>query len=1183
MSFYGSGYGPPHGYQTSQPYEYPPGQAYTAPPFLTSTTLEDQHTAYSHGTVEAYKYNHTAIPGLGMGFSHETAPWQSAWPHGPVDAQTGPNDPSPIKQTTAPVARATKDLDVAHNKHHGSGSDDDAMEEGEVSEGELEDIYEPGEVDVTKNGARDPQSLGHEAQVGYHDARSQIPTTATLPINASSKENTWNGDQPARDRSGSYSPYLSPREIQSNGASGALMDPPQVIELTSPNHPQHAHLRDSEMGQTQASQSDKVLFEFKKRAQDAIVRLWPLNVRYQNYVEEGVDKMVLDQLFKELGLDITTHKPVLEETKVLAAPEATDTSNNAQNGNSHLTTTTNDEKPESTDRAKDKSEERKDRIARLLAAKGSKSTAASVDDNKTSKAPVATSATTAVSKPEKTKSQSEKSKLIQQKMEALMKAREANAKATQAPTASIPVPPSSVAPESSETPRAVSPDAINLDDQPVAAPDKTNTASAPSIPGLFLSSSAPSPTPNQRKRPVAADLNEQSTAAAQKRPFGQARDSRPFLIDVSDDEDDAEMELDSPELRPSSIQRPTTPGSRTLSFRDHPALPDSASHRAVSSPKAVGTPTSNVNSKVNLENMNKKIEDMRRKIAEAEARKKAKQSNNGSPSLPLSQAQSKEGSVDAASEPTPAVSTPAVSIELGSGAAVGEGRASTPLRRRPSLNALETMPKTRAREQQARPALRARVASERLPILEARRREQTVRLEHLQSEVVRITKEIQDSLAEEERLKQDAIQSESEPASRPSEPELEAMQGEPPDSDHQTRRQSALEFAPELASSRRLISRSAEPVPDLPAADDAVVESPGQNDTIHSSDEADQDASMDESSSSDLAEAAEAPEAVQVESATKEQAVIESIADEHHHPSTPSTPSSANPAQAPLEGTPLGDAHGDDAELEEDVAMEEVAGDSNDENEVDESSDEYEPTEAGIELPSQQAPSHPQSPASQSNVADDTLLETTDADMQGASVTSPIPHTISTGNGELGSDDNGEVDYLMSAIHHRANAKQVNETMATQGMPETNGPRSSFIPYETPLHYFRSYRFHPKFGDSVPGGLRSLTYSNKIDVKKEVCPDQLTEGSCPRGNECSFQHFEEMQAPDDQILLQLGAYGNYEGEQKQEYVAGLRELLTDFRNRKVKDFQTISQGIIEYRAKFHGDKSKVLPLGAVTL
>ncbi len=70
---------------------------------------------------------------------------------------------------------------------------------------------------------------------------------------------------------------------------------------------------------------------------------------------------------------------------------------------------------------------------------------------------------------------------------------------------------------------------------------------------------------------------------------------------------------------------------------------------------------------------------------------------------------------------------------------------------------------------------------------------------------------------------------------------------------------------------------------------------------------------------------------------------------------------------------------------------------------------------------------------------------------------------------------------------------------------------------------------------------------------------------------------------DDQILLQLGAYTNCEESRKQEYIQGLRELLTDYRNRKVKDFKTISQGIIEYRARFHGDASKVLPLGTLSL
>lgn len=70
---------------------------------------------------------------------------------------------------------------------------------------------------------------------------------------------------------------------------------------------------------------------------------------------------------------------------------------------------------------------------------------------------------------------------------------------------------------------------------------------------------------------------------------------------------------------------------------------------------------------------------------------------------------------------------------------------------------------------------------------------------------------------------------------------------------------------------------------------------------------------------------------------------------------------------------------------------------------------------------------------------------------------------------------------------------------------------------------------------------------------------------------------------DDQILLQLGAHGSLADSQKQQYVNGLRQLLTDFRDRKIKDFDTISRGIIEYRAQFTDDKSKILPLGNVSI
>lgn len=65
--------------------------------------------------------------------------------------------------------------------------------------------------------------------------------------------------------------------------------------------------------------------------------------------------------------------------------------------------------------------------------------------------------------------------------------------------------------------------------------------------------------------------------------------------------------------------------------------------------------------------------------------------------------------------------------------------------------------------------------------------------------------------------------------------------------------------------------------------------------------------------------------------------------------------------------------------------------------------------------------------------------------------------------------------------------------------------------------------------------------------------------------------------------MQLGAYGAHEGEQQEQFNAGLRKLLQDFKNRESKDFQAISQAIIDYRAQFHGDKSKILPLGNVSL
>ncbi|KAF4466068.1 hypothetical protein FALBO_7081 [Fusarium albosuccineum] len=1093
MSYYGYGHGPPHGYPSSQAYVYPTGQAYAAPTFHSTEAVEGQPAAYSHGVAEAYDYNHTAIPGLGMGFSQNT----TSWPHDPSENQPARHGPLPLQRVADPPGNPTQDVEMSDHRQLDGGADDDALEEGELSEGELEDIYEPGEVNSTREDARGLQTSGNKPSVGRHQnfprpLGAGSLSTDTAPVNGKS----WNPEQFVRDRSGSYSPYLSPREIQSNGLENSTSHAqtprsdihPFAAEEVPPEHPVQPFSGNTPASQAEEIHADTVMSESKKRAQEAIIRLWPLNVRYQNYIQEGIDKTLLDELFRELGLDLAATVPAQEPPAQPTSPSL-EVSKTIQDLPSHSVGPSDDvETSKNTDKAKARSEERKDRIARLLAAKNTKPTAPTTDESKPAKTTAVSQATTPNDKPDKTRTQSEKSKLIQQKMEALMKAREA--KATSQAQVSLPHPPSTT-PDSNNIPSIAPPDTTNLDEHPGDASERTDMIAGPSIPGLFLSSNAPSPVPNQRKRPVAADLNEYSTATVQKRPFGQTRESRPFLIDVSDDEDDAEMEIDSPELRPSSIQRPVTPGSRTTSFRDHPALPDSSSHHAVSSPKTVATPTTSANGMYDLESMNKKIEDMKRRIAEAEARKKAKQSSNGTPSLPQSQTQSKEGSVDTAAEPTPIIST-----TPGPRATIEKSRSTTPVSHQPSLHPPMKLARVRARHPQTRPPLRARVASERLPILEARRREQTEHLKHLQSEVARIEKEIQDSLAEEERLKEDVSQSESEPAPKQGEPRPNPIQGKAPGFDCRMKTSIELEFTPEFVSSQGLILCSAESLPVQPASDDSIA-TPTEKNMVPSSDEVEQDASMDESSSNDPSEAAETPQGYQDEPKQTHQAVGEEIASHDNHPlSASNSPGSTTHQPTSLDGTPRQDDQSKPTEPGDDVAMEEASSSSDEEDATEESSDGYEPTEAGIELPD------PQSSPSQAPLADNAVLETNDADVQGVSITSPVTQPMSTGDRNTGSSPDREIT--------------IGEDDRSRRMP-------------------------------VEGTLTCRA------------------------------------ATDDQILLQLGAYGNYEGEQKQQFVAGLRELLTDFRSRKVKDFQTISEGIIEYRAKFHDDKTKILPLGGVTI
>tara|TARA_R110002060_G_scaffold16441_5_gene22865 strand:- start:535 stop:738 length:204 start_codon:yes stop_codon:yes gene_type:complete len=59
-------------------------------------------------------------------------------------------------------------------------------------------------------------------------------------------------------------------------------------------------------------------------------------------------------------------------------------------------------------------------------------------------------------------------------------------------------------------------------------------------------------------------------------------------------------------------------------------------------------------------------------------------------------------------------------------------------------------------------------------------------------------------------------------------------------------------------------------------------------------------------------------------------------------------------------------------------------------------------------------------------------------------------------------------------------------------------------------------------------------------------------------------------------LTALGSPEEFKGEQRDRFCTGLRGVLMGLRVRKIRDFEVIASEIIDHRAKFLGDKSKVL-------
>ncbi|KAL7962617.1 hypothetical protein V8C34DRAFT_269326 [Trichoderma compactum] len=1121
MAQSGYGYDPLHGYHPQAPYAHQP-----YPSYPTSTR------SYPNGAVQNIvhgepaprdPYNpHNVIPGLGLNFSQNAAQWSAPWagqqhPFGQAPPATEGNGPS--QQTGV-------------------------SEEGEVSEGEVEDAYEPRDAEVADVSYQHGNG-GYSAGYGNaHVRRVVVDPSAAFSA--------------GRDRSGSYSPYLSPQEIDHQ----AMTDSPDESHSNNIAPAKASQLSPKINGanHTAANTSPvKNVVTARKQAQDAILRLWPLNVRYQNYVDEGVDESLLGGLFEELGFDMASPGNITATDPSHEKKITTGTKNETLPTGSNQRQSDAEGKPASAP-VKDKSEERKDRIARLLAAKSSKPSTSSTSAPIPARALVIVPASTPSShtpvprQQGSAKTQSEKSKILYQKMEALRKARELEARGQKRPHQDVLSRQTHQAKDNADGSVTTATASFDASTSRIRSASQERTPSQSespngqfslSIPGLFLSST---PQPwhfaqiSNLERPASTSVVD-SNPRPFKRPFGQTRRSRPFLIDVSDDEDDTEMDIDSPEQKVVSLATRPNPTLKTsISLRSIPSAADNAAAaQQYSSPLTTPPGSGSDNhARHNLDNMTKKIEAMKRRIAEAEARKKARQSQPDSPALPTLNDDSLNSSFETAIANKDTIIPVSLSIEP------RELSHSTPSISGPSPKVPHQLLDSSPLSVNERRRSRSRAASERLPAIEARRREQQLKLQLLQAQMANIQREIERSLEEEEKLKEDV--------------DIE----------------SDIEQTQERQDEAQTPSKPPSPSSPLTDAMDIASTSPQSNNASQHGREApgNQTEGLREEQQPGM------PMMAQVEQSlpTDSQAV------------NGTTVAAENANQEAVKGAMP--THDSDITAVVDEAQDMAMSGSGDSNNADseDGSDDYEPPDVELSSSSRN-PSRVSTPFSPAPANLVSIAETSPNNFQGqVNTTDAIAkQQISTVEQDTASESGREVDVALHAkgrpLYLTANqVDQVSEALtASTPAPASDALQTTFVPYESPLRYFRAYRFHPEYSRFVAGGLRSLTYSNKIDVKQEMCPDELANSNCPRCKECQFQHFESMQAPDDQILLQLGAHGDFEEQKKHEYINGLRHLLTDFRNRKVKDFHTISQGIIDYRAQFLGDRSKILPLGGVTI
>ncbi|EAW12754.1 uncharacterized protein ACLA_011810 [Aspergillus clavatus NRRL 1] len=1151
-----------------------------------------------------------------------------------------------------------------HAAEFGAATTQERLQDLDREEGELTDMEGSVSAKQKPTGRTDRGSRISALQPGN--------TATTSEAQPASADKKLISGPTVQDRNTSISDLeegeaSSTETSVSSRESGSPYNPPiSVAAVPSPPHRETAHgpsppkktSSPSFKNQKISRDSRKSPAQLRIQAQGALLSLAPHNIRYSELVGEGINPTVLKQLYEEVGIRVLTPQPddVVSASKPSSKPVGLEgIIPVAEDDSSSSDKLEGQGAPKSQDDTRQQSAvpvavtetisipvvtslstsaakplERKEVIARMLAAKAAKASVTSSTPRSESMKEVSPSespTSTPVEKAaavsseretptlekevrvrEKNKAQTE---LARQRIEQL---RKQGLMRSQQKIQSDPIPLEEPRSSNGASPTPVS-QASNAPQIQHPLPDRPpepDTSASSRIPGLFMTESeppvarvrglvvdsTPQPHVNQRKRPRASDFDEPTLMP--KRPQNSSEDR--LIIDISDDEFYGDDEIDDMDIDPSG----NTPGEVDStgpegSVRAFPASIDFIPQRPVTSNQTISmsaTPQSIRNhDQVDLRKRDLEIQAMHRRIAELEQRKKAKlvasRTESPRPSdlvVPSPGANSAPTDHEtrhintAPAEPVAAKVPPQVAIVQAASEAISAVPASDfdiPTHLPPGSTArIAAIVDTKDLEEMRSKLLRKKEIESGIPVLDAEIRNYEARLADFNKEVELLIhdiargKEGRQQLLEELRSLDNELKGLTLEELQVAQHKLESQENVQTLDEASIRRQSpGDEYTPSLPDASvaeaqsqiepRSVSASLgvqkAPLGDAPLSSDVSMdagESPAameiENGMSSASSSDSQGSSMDESISAndESGSAADGEESMECE--TPELEPIAVPAPDSGPPidqKTLSNESTVNLVLPEPISTPLTPTQG---EMAPDGVIEEVGPLENHASRESSVSEAYEPPEPEADKSDIDSAYTPRfSPVSPGPMESKEISQDSETDL-------PLIGTVQ------------ELDAQPAAITHE------NGTLDNKSQPENTTPR--FTPYQSPLRYFKAYRYHPRFTENVPGGFRSLTYSHNIDSMKYLCPYEATGGVC-NDRSCEFQHIRDMTLSDDKILVQMGSLREGKTpEEKDQYIAGLKQIINEMRRDKVKDFNTVATEIAAYRRRFLQDPSRVLPL-----